>query len=105
MPMLLVTTKPPLLPVLLPLPHLLVVTNPPLLPLLLPLQERGNANAQWWANEAQLAMGGEAWVRVGLRQMSGIVMIVFCRWGGAGEGGRPSWPWAGRRGSRSGSGK
>ncbi|GIL46869.1 hypothetical protein Vafri_3741 [Volvox africanus] len=43
--------------------------------------ERGNQNAQWWAMElaAALAAMGRTWERVALRQMSGLVIVVFCR--------------------------
>ncbi|KXZ53097.1 hypothetical protein GPECTOR_8g88 [Gonium pectorale] len=43
--------------------------------------ERGNQNAQWWATElaAALAATGQSWVRVALRQMSGLLAVVFCR--------------------------
>ncbi|EFJ50943.1 hypothetical protein VOLCADRAFT_88385, partial [Volvox carteri f. nagariensis] len=46
------------------------------------LQERGNQNAQWWSTElaaALLAATGGSWERVALRQMSGLVIVVFCR--------------------------
>nr|ACH87585.1 hypothetical protein [Dunaliella viridis] len=44
--------------------------------------ERGNANAQWWADQLLAALGGsELFSRVALRQMSGIVMVTFCRCG------------------------
>ena len=43
-------------------------------------QEKGTQNAQWWAGEVGAALGGpDAFVRVGLRQMSGILVIVYCR--------------------------
>ncbi|GFR43882.1 hypothetical protein Agub_g5011, partial [Astrephomene gubernaculifera] len=43
--------------------------------------ERGNQNAQWWSAELAAALGdtGQCWVRVALRQMSGLVAVVFCR--------------------------
>ncbi|GLI58620.1 hypothetical protein VaNZ11_000355 [Volvox africanus] len=43
--------------------------------------ERGNQNAQWWATElaAALTATGRTWERVALRQMSGLVIVVFCR--------------------------
>ncbi|GIL70795.1 hypothetical protein Vretimale_3892 [Volvox reticuliferus] len=43
--------------------------------------ERGNQNAQWWATElaAALTATGRSWERVALRQMSGLVIVVFCR--------------------------
>eukprot|EP00198_Chlamydomonas_reinhardtii_P003714 XP_001693050.1 inositol polyphosphate phosphatase [Chlamydomonas reinhardtii] len=45
--------------------------------------ERGNQNAQWWASELAVALttasGGASWDRVGLRQMSGMLALVFCR--------------------------
>lgn len=47
------------------------------------LQERGNANAQYWSGMVQQALeAGEptaGWERVGLRQMSGILLLVFAR--------------------------
>ncbi|KAF5835728.1 Endonuclease/exonuclease/phosphatase [Dunaliella salina] len=42
--------------------------------------EKGNANAQWWSEQLLSALGGpEMFTRVALRQMSGILMITFCR--------------------------
>ncbi|KAL6758609.1 Endonuclease/exonuclease/phosphatase [Haematococcus lacustris] len=42
--------------------------------------EKGNANAQWWADQVLRALGGaDAWARCALRQMSGILVMVFCR--------------------------
>ncbi|GLC43102.1 hypothetical protein PLESTM_001431000 [Pleodorina starrii] len=43
--------------------------------------ERGNQNAQWWSTElsSALAATGGSWERVALRQMSGLVIVVFCR--------------------------
>ena len=48
-------------------------------------QERGNSAAQGWAGLVEDALndscgpGGLGWVRVGLRQMAGMVMVVFVR--------------------------
>ena len=44
-------------------------------------QEVGNANAQWWSKRllGALAAGGGAWVPVGLRQLSGMLVLVFAR--------------------------
>ena len=42
--------------------------------------ERGNATAQWWAAALQAALGGPgAWARVGLRQLSGMLVLVYAR--------------------------
>ena len=42
--------------------------------------ERGNATAQWWAGALQAALGGPgAWARVGLRQLSGMLVLVYAR--------------------------
>jgi len=45
--------------------------------------EAGTEKAQLWASEAAacLAGGAAAWRRVGLRQMSGILVVAFVRWG------------------------
>jgi hypothetical protein len=44
------------------------------------LQERGNANAQWWSQSVLGALGGcGTWFRVALRQLSGMLVIVFAR--------------------------
>jgi hypothetical protein len=44
--------------------------------------EAGNNKAQLWAGEVAecLAGGAAAWARVGLRQMSGILIVAFVRW-------------------------
>ncbi|KAK9832480.1 hypothetical protein WJX81_000147 [Elliptochloris bilobata] len=43
-------------------------------------QERGNANAKAWQAAVQTALGGEAvWPRIGLRQLSGMLIMVFAR--------------------------
>uniref|UniRef100_A0A7S0S3D7 Inositol polyphosphate-related phosphatase domain-containing protein n=1 Tax=Chlamydomonas leiostraca TaxID=1034604 RepID=A0A7S0S3D7_9CHLO len=44
--------------------------------------EKGNANAQWWADLLGSALAGGAdggWVRVALRQMSGMLAVVWVR--------------------------
>ena len=41
-------------------------------------QEKGNANAQFWAN-AVAATLGRSWQNVSLRQLSGMLIIVFAR--------------------------
>lgn len=44
------------------------------------MQERGNANAQFWATSVLNALGGDRhWHAVGLRQLSGMLIIVFAR--------------------------
>lgn len=51
------------------------------------LQEKGNINAQWWANEILNALGHEEenidakqlWKKVGMRQMAGILVYIFAR--------------------------
>jgi len=44
------------------------------------LQEKGTAAAQWWAAAALDALGGpSSWARVGLRQLSGMLVLVFAR--------------------------
>jgi hypothetical protein len=40
--------------------------------------EQGNSNAQWWA-DTLLKLLGPRWDRLGLRQMSGMLVLVFCR--------------------------
>ena len=47
------------------------------------LQEKGNANAHWWGRRCLAALsegrsGGE-WQQVGLRQLSGMLILVFAR--------------------------
>ena len=44
------------------------------------LAEKGNANAQWWASSLGDALGGpRAFARVGLRQLAGMLVIVYAR--------------------------
>ena len=43
---------------------------------------QGNANAQWWALEIQAAIESYchcSFDKIGLRQMSGILIVAFCR--------------------------
>ncbi|KAL3132931.1 hypothetical protein ABBQ38_006845 [Trebouxia sp. C0009 RCD-2024] len=40
-------------------------------------QEKGNNNAQWWQSQVLHSLGGERWMRVGLRQLSGMLVMVF----------------------------
>ena len=42
------------------------------------MQERGNANAQAWNSAIQSAVG-EGWQRLGLRQLSGMLVLVYIR--------------------------
>lgn len=45
-------------------------------------QEKGTNQGQWWANAIAASLAetpGEPWERVALRQMSGLVLVVFCR--------------------------
>ena len=42
------------------------------------MQERGNANAQAWSSAIQSAVG-EGWQRLGLRQLSGMLVLVYIR--------------------------
>ena len=42
------------------------------------MQEKGNANAQWWSGAIQSALG-EGWQRLGLRQLSGMLVLVYTR--------------------------
>ena len=46
-------------------------------------QEKGNVNAQWWASELLAVLGQDQFVKVALRQMSGV-------WGGCRGPRRPS---------------
>ena len=39
-------------------------------------QERGNAVGQWWQDRLKRELG-DAWVKVGLRQLSGLLCLVF----------------------------
>lgn len=44
--------------------------------------EKGNANAQWWMSEIEAAIQSSCqctFDRIGLRQMSGILVVAFCR--------------------------
>ena len=45
------------------------------------LQEIGNSNAQWWSKHLMLALDGGAggWSQIGLRQLSGMLVLVFAR--------------------------
>ncbi|KAK9805177.1 hypothetical protein WJX72_003678 [[Myrmecia] bisecta] len=45
------------------------------------MQEKGNQRAQWWNNQmlAALSGGPASWMRVGLRQLSGMLVMVFAR--------------------------
>ena len=44
------------------------------------VQEKGNNNGQWWANQLLLALGGpRSWRQTGLRQLSGMLVVVFAR--------------------------
>ncbi|KAG1665296.1 hypothetical protein FOA52_015873 [Chlamydomonas sp. UWO 241] len=40
--------------------------------------EKGNENAKWWYSELHDVLGDQ-FVRVGLRQMSGLLIMAFCR--------------------------
>ena len=42
------------------------------------VQERGNANGQWWEKQVLAALeGNRRWGRVGMRQLSGMLILVF----------------------------
>lgn len=41
-------------------------------------QERGNANAQSWSASIEATLGPQ-WVRLGLRQLSGMLILVYAR--------------------------
>ncbi len=44
------------------------------------LQERGNTNAKFWSASILEALGGEQrWYQVALRQLSGMLLLVFAR--------------------------
>jgi len=44
------------------------------------LQEKGNANAQFWSTAMLHALGGDRhWHQIGLRQLSGMLIIAFAR--------------------------
>ncbi len=40
-------------------------------------QEKGNNNAQWWQAQVMSTLGPDRWMRVGLRQLSGMLVMVF----------------------------
>ncbi len=40
-------------------------------------QEKGNNNAQWWQAQVMSTLGSDRWMRVGLRQLSGMLVMVF----------------------------
>lgn len=42
-------------------------------------QEKGNANAQFWANALSSTLGSRNWYNVSMRQLSGMLVIVFAR--------------------------
>ncbi len=44
---------------------------------LLSSQEKGNNNAQWWQAQVMSTLGADRWMRVGLRQLSGMLVMVF----------------------------
>ena len=44
---------------------------------LLLLQEKGNNNAQWWQGQILNSLGYDKWKPVGLRQLSGMLVMVF----------------------------
>eukprot|EP00798_Chlamydomonas_sp_ICE-L_P024022 gene24022-9597_t len=41
------------------------------------LLDKGNQNAQWWTMQLDVVLGVDRFVRVALRQMSGILVLVF----------------------------
>ena len=43
------------------------------------LQERGNDNARFWYNRISDFLPSNAWTRIGLRQMSGLLLLVYAR--------------------------
>lgn len=46
------------------------------------LQEKGNANAHWWGKRCLAALDssrGGPWEKIGLRQLSGMLVLVFAR--------------------------
>lgn len=43
------------------------------------LQEKGNTNGQWWANSILTILDKSQWFKVGLRQLSGMLVIVVAR--------------------------
>lgn len=42
-------------------------------------QERGNSNAQFWVNAVGSSLGTRSWSNVSLRQLSGMLVMVFAR--------------------------
>lgn len=42
-------------------------------------QEKGNANAQFWLSAILSALGSKSWYSVSLRQLSGMLILVFAR--------------------------
>lgn len=42
-------------------------------------QEKGNANVAWWVTASLGALGTGQWAKVGLRQLSGMLVLVFAR--------------------------
>ena len=43
------------------------------------LQERGNDNARFWYNRVSDFLPSNSWMRIGLRQMSGLLLLVYAR--------------------------
>jgi hypothetical protein len=43
------------------------------------VQEKGNANVAWWVSSTLEALGTDEWRKVGLRQLSGMLILVFAR--------------------------
>ncbi|KAK9861838.1 hypothetical protein WJX84_010900, partial [Apatococcus fuscideae] len=43
------------------------------------MQERGNDNARFWYNRISDFLPSNAWTRIGLRQMSGLLLLVYAR--------------------------
>ena len=45
------------------------------------MQEIGNSNAQWWSKHLLISLDGGAggWCQIGLRQLSGMLVLVFAR--------------------------
>lgn len=42
-------------------------------------QEKGNANAQYWVNALSSVLGSRSWYNVSMRQLSGMLIMVFAR--------------------------
>ena len=42
-------------------------------------QEKGNANAQFWVNALSSVLGVRSWYNVSMRQLSGMLIMVFAR--------------------------